>query len=80
MRNSVPKVVCTVLFVVARVAWNALLIHSISDWKLLASELLSALLNWLKLVYGPFGQSNGNLHRKLDFYQEQQGWNQMYRS
>ena len=31
--------------------------------------LLSALLDWLKLVQGPFGQSN--MHRTLDFCSDQ---------
>ena len=36
-----------------------------------SKRLLSALLNWLELVYGPFGQSN--MHRTLNFCQDQEG-------
>ena len=35
-------------------------IRTVSSWR-----LLSALLNWFKLVYEPFEQSN--MHRTLDF-------------
>ena len=40
--------------------------------------MLSALLNWFKLVYGPFGQSN--MHRTLNFWPNQPGRNWMCQS
>ena len=40
--------------------------------------LLSARLNWFKLVQGPFGQSN--MHRTLDVCPDQPGRNQLYHS
>ena len=41
-------------------------------------DLLSTLLNWFKLVYGPLKQSN--MHRTLDFCQNQPERNQMYQA
>ena len=40
-------------------------IHSIYIRTVSSQQLLSALLNWFKLVYGPFGQSN--MQPTLDF-------------
>ena len=40
--------------------------------------LLSALLNWLKLVYGTFWHSN--MHRTLNFFLDQSERNQMYQN
>ena len=38
---------------------------------LYSKYLSSALLNWCKKIYGPFGQSN--MHRTLDFCPDQPG-------
>ena len=58
--------------------WSKMAVHhsiyfkTVSYW-----PLLSALLHWFKLVYKcRLGQSN--MHRALDFCQDQSGRNQMY--
>ena len=51
-------------------------IHSIQIRTVSPYCLFSALPNWFKLVYGPFGQSDTNC--TLDFCPDQPGRNRMY--
>ena len=39
--------------------------------------MMSALLDWFILIYGPFWQ--GKMHRTLDFFTDYPGRNQMYK-
>ena len=52
--------------------------HSIYIMTVTSQRLFSALMNWFKLVYVPFGQSN--MHRTLNFCPEHQERNQTYQS
>ena len=57
---------------------NLTLVHRIYSRTVSSERLLSALMNWSKLVYGLFGQSNMN--HTLHFCPGQPGRNQMYQS
>ena len=64
---------CTTLTSSARLSPQCIYIRTVSSYR-----LFSSLLNWFKLVFGPFGQSI--MHPTLNLCPDQPGRNLMYQS